>query len=97
MNQIGFVLMEKGNRMRNHNYPIIFGHKYRKGILALRDGEHGFRFLFCRLNKEFQTGEEFDLSDIESVEQEIWFTDRQALETTVNVMNKVLMDDNEDE
>lgn len=78
--------------MRNHNYPIILGHKYKKGILALRNGEHGFRFMICRLKKEYQTGKQFDLGDIENVEQEIWFADRQALETTVNVMNKVLKD-----
>ncbi len=92
MTRIGFVLMEKGNRMRNHNYPIILGHKYRKGILALRNGEHGFRFMFCRLNKECQTGEEFELDDIENIEMEIWFVDRKSLEITVSVMNKVLKD-----
>lgn len=92
MNQDGSVLTGKGNRMRNHNYPIILGHKYRKGILALRNGEHGFRFMFCRLNKECQTGEEFDLDDIENIETEIWFVDRKSLEITVSVMNKVLKD-----
>lgn len=76
--------------MKSRNYPIVLGHPFRKGIIALRNGEHGFRFLICRLKKEYKTGEEFDLADVESVEQEIWFHDRQTLETTVNVMNQAL-------
>ena len=75
--------------MKNRNYPIIIGHKYKKGIMALRDG-NGFRFLVCRLSKECKTGDVFDLSDVESVEVELWFTDRKALETTVGMMNRIL-------
>jgi hypothetical protein len=48
--------------------------------------------MFCRLNKECQTGEEFELDDIENIEMEIWFVDRKSLEITVSVMNKVLKD-----
>lgn len=76
----------------SHNYPIILGHKFKKGILALRHGEGGFRFLICRLKKEHQTGDKFKLQDVESVEKEIWFTDRESLEMTVGLMNKVLKD-----
>lgn len=76
--------------MKNYNYPIIIGHQYKKGILALSNGENGFRFLICRLKKEYQTGTEFDLNDIENVEQEIWFSDRLALETTIYAMKKIL-------
>lgn len=78
--------------MNDRNYPIVLGHQFRKGILALRHGEKGFRFLICRLKKEYQTGEEFDLGDIESIEKELWFSDRETLETTVKIMNKVLKD-----
>lgn len=84
----------------SHNYPIVLGHKFKKGILALRHGEGGFRFLICRLKKEYQTGDQFQFKDIESVEKEIWFADRESLEMTVGLMNKVLKDwrvSNEDE
>lgn len=76
--------------MKNHNYPIVLGHQYKKGVMALKHGEHGFRFLICRLRKEYQTGTEFELDDIENIEQEIWFSDRQTLETVIGVMEKVL-------
>jgi len=75
--------------MKDRNYPIILGHRFRKGILAIRDGT-GFNFLICRLKKEYQTGERFDLSDVESIEKEICFCDRETLETTVKVMSQVL-------
>lgn len=74
------------------NYPIVLGHKFRKGLIAFREPEGGCRFLLCRLKKEYRTGDEFELEDIESVEKEIWFTDRKALELTAGVMNKVLKD-----
>lgn len=48
--------------------------------------------LVCRLKKEYRTGDEFELEDIESVEKEIWFADRKTLELTAGVMNKVLKD-----
>lgn len=72
--------------MKNHNYPIVLGHQYRKGILAVKDGEHGVKFMICRLKKEYKTGEEFNLYDVENVEQEIWFADRETLKATVDVM-----------
>ena len=72
------------------NYPIVLGHRFKKGILAFRHGEEGFSFLICRLKKEYQTGDEFEFQDIESVEKEIWFTDRESLEMTVGLMKKVL-------
>ena len=75
---------------KDRNYPIILGHQYRKGILALRCKDGGFHFLICRLEKEYKTGEEFDLGDVKSIEKEIWFSDRETLETTVKVIQKVL-------
>lgn len=76
--------------MKNHNYPIILGHEYKKGILVLRNGEHGFRFLICRLKNELPSGSEFGLDDVKNVEQEIWFSDRSTLETAIDLMKKVL-------
>ena len=78
--------------MKTRDYPIILGHQYRKGIIAIRHGESGIKLIICRLKKEYQTGERFDLEDVESVEQEIWFSDRETLQTTVDVMNQVLKD-----
>ena len=74
------------------NYPIVLGHRFKKGMLAFRNGKGGFSFLICRLKKEYQKGDEFEFKDIESVEKEIWFTDRDSLEMTVGLMNKVLKD-----
>lgn len=75
--------------MGSKNYPIILGRQYRKGILAVKDGS-GFKFVFCRLKKEYEAGEKFEPEDIESVEKELWFCDRESLEITVKIMNEVL-------
>jgi hypothetical protein len=72
--------------MKNHNYPIVLGHQYRKGILAVKYGEHGVKFMICRLKKEYNTGEEFNHDDVKNVEQEIWFADRETLKTMIDVM-----------
>lgn len=72
--------------MKNYNYPIVLGHQYRQGILAIKDGEHGAKFMICRLKREYKTGEEFNLDDVENVEREIWFADRETLKATVDVM-----------
>lgn len=76
--------------MKDRKYPIILGHKFKKGILALRDKGDGFKFLICRLKKEYPTGAKFDLEDVESIEHEIWVVDRGTLETIVKVMKEAL-------
>ena len=75
--------------MHNRNYPIVLGHDYNNGVLILRHGD-GFRFLIFRLKGEHPSGSEFDLGDIESIRQEIWFADRKTLEITISVMKAAL-------
>ena len=72
------------------DYPIVLGHQFRKGILALRDKGDGFKFLICRLKKEYPTGDRFDLKDVKSIEHEIWVADRDTLETIIKVMKEAL-------
>jgi len=78
--------------MKDRNYPIILGHQYRKGVMAVRNyrGLGGYAVLLCRLKKDYQTGEVFGLEDVKSVETELVFTEREALEITVRTMNKIL-------
>lgn len=55
-------------------------------------GGQGLRLLICRLKKEYEAGETFEYGDVENVEAEIWFCDRETVQVTVNVLEKVLKD-----
>ena len=77
--------------MKNRDYPIILGHKFRKGILVYRPrNDDGYRLLICRLKQDYTTREGFALDDVSSVESEIWIDNRKTMQTIVNVLNQVL-------
>ena len=77
--------------MKNRDYPIILGHRFRKGILVYRPrNEDGYRLLICRLKQDYPAGEAFALDDVSSVESEIWIDNRETMQTIVNVLNQVL-------
>ena len=75
----------------NRHYPIILGHKFRKGILISKAPEdEGYKLAICRLKKDYQTGDKFDLDDVESIEQEIWFSARETVQTIINALTEAL-------
>lgn len=77
--------------MKNHNYPIILGHQYRKGVIISRfPDKGGLSLMICRLNRECETGEEFGFADVQNIEQEIWFADEQTVETVIKALQTVL-------
>ena len=75
----------------NSNYPIIIGHKFKKGLFAFRkDG--GFNVWIVRLNKQYESGENFDIGDIKSIEAELRFCDRESVQAMVKVLSNILKD-----
>lgn len=71
--------------MKGRNYPIILGHKYRKGIIGLKSGTQA-RILFCRLNRDIPTGQAIGLDDVKNIETEIWFTTKSSLDITIEML-----------
>lgn len=79
--------------MKRRDYPVIIGHKYRKGIFAFRNlmfGGGGFDLAIVRLKRQYESGEPFDLADMDGAEVILHFCDREALQLTADVINRVL-------
>ena len=75
----------------NSNYPIIIGHKFKKGLFAFRkDG--GFNVWIVRLKKQYESGENFNIGDIKSIEAELRFCDRESVQAMVKVLSDILKD-----
>jgi hypothetical protein len=75
------------------NLPIIIGHKYRKGIFGFRNrmfGGDGYDLAIVRLKKQYATGQPFDLNDMDGAECILHFCDRESLQLTADVINRVL-------
>lgn len=79
---------------RKTDLPIMVGKNLNKGIMCMRSpkGFGGFDMYITWLDKskEFESGTEFDLQDIESINAVIHFCDRESVETTIKVLQKVL-------
>lgn len=80
--------------MTRRDYPIILGGgNLKKGLMVTREkGQKGCDLYIVWLKREFPPGETFGLDDIEGIEQVIHFTDRNALERTVNMLTNILKD-----
>ena len=73
--------------------PITIGKHLRKGIFALRDvRQGGFNACIVKLNKDIDSGDNYDLSDMESIETILHFGDRESIQITVDILNKILKD-----
>ena len=73
--------------------PVVIGKYMRKGIFALRDiRQGGFNVAIVRLNKDYDSGDNYDLSDMESIETVLHFGDRESVKITVDILNKILKD-----
>lgn len=80
--------------MTRRDYPIILGGgNLRKGLMVTREkGQKGYDLYIVWLKREFPHGETFTPDDIESIQQTIHFTDRNALEMVVNMLTNILKD-----
>ena len=74
----------------NNQLPIIIGHKYQKGVLCTRSNMGGYDMYIVTLKREYQTGEKFDMSEIEQIHTVLHFCDRSAVEQTIKALNWIL-------
>ena len=73
--------------------PTQIGHKLQKGILAYKDIKNGgCTVMVVWLSKPYETGKEFEISDIKSVDATLHFCDVESLEQTVDVLSGILKD-----
>ena len=76
--------------MVNHNYPIILGHDYSKGLLCIRSKMGGYDLYIVTLKKEYKTGEQYDFSDVERVHCVLHFCDKSSVEETIKCLQWIL-------
>lgn len=73
--------------------PIQIGKNLRKGLFAFRDIKlGGFNVCIVWLKKEYQSGEEYDISEIEEINAILHFCDKESVERTIEVLNRILKD-----
>lgn len=84
-------LFDGGKGMKSSNQlPIIIGHKYRKGIFCIRSNMGGYDMYIVTLRSDYQTGEKFDMSEIEQIHTVLHFCDRSAVEQTIGALEWIL-------
>lgn len=74
---------------RKSDLPIIVGSNLKKGLMCMRVG-NGYELWIVWLKKDFQTGEQFELSDIDKVQSIIHFTDKTAVQNTIDALASMI-------
>ena len=74
---------------KKSDLPIIVGANLKKGLMCMRV-VNGYELLIVWLKRDFQTGEKFELSDIDKVQTIIHFTDKTAVQTTIDALASMI-------
>lgn len=74
---------------RKADLPIIVGSNLKKGLMCMRV-RNGYELWIVWLKKDFQTGEQFELSDIDKVQSIIYFTDKTAVQNTIDALASMI-------
>lgn len=73
--------------------PIILGKDLKKGIMGMRDITlGGFDVAIVWLKKKYETGSVFAIEDIDKFEQVIHFCDKESLDNTIKILEKIRKD-----
>ena len=86
--------------MKNRHYPIIIGRNFKKGIFVFKSKLFkggGLDVGIVRLKKDFETGDKFDIDDVETMEVDLHFCDKVDLQTTINALANALAGWEEDD
>lgn len=71
--------------------PVMLGSGLHKGYMIVRSKNlTGFDMYIVWLKREFQTGETFELRDIDKVDSVLHFCDKEAVRQTINGLKKML-------
>lgn len=74
---------------RKADLPIIVGANMKKGLMCMHV-KGGYDMWIVWLKKEFQTGEHFELEDIDKLQAVIHFTDREAVQNTIDTLTAMI-------
>lgn len=74
---------------KKSDLPIIVGANLKKGLMCMRV-VNGYELLIVWLKRDFQTGEKFELADIDKVQTIIHFTDREAVQITIDTLTAMI-------
>ena len=73
--------------------PVQIGHNLRKGMLAYRNIKNGgFTVMIVWLKKDYSSGAEYDLEDIDKIDTVLHFCDKESMESMVKLLTKILKD-----
>jgi hypothetical protein len=74
---------------RKWDLPIVIAKNSRKGIMGWLDRDRRAVVSIVWLNKDVPHGEEFQLADIDKTNAVLWFCDRESIDQTIKVLEKL--------
>lgn len=77
---------------RKADLPIVIMKGKRKGIIGWLDKDHRAVVNIVWLNKDVPHGHKFQLTDIDKLDATLWFCDKESIEQTINVLEKLKKD-----
>ena len=78
---------------KHTDLPVIIGKNLNKGMLAFQDKKMGgYNLLIVWLDKEkdFVTGDDFEIADIKAVNTVLHFCDKSSVEVMIKTLERML-------
>ncbi len=72
-----------------NDLPIIIGKGHRKGIFGYVDKGCRAVVNIVWLKKDIDHGKDFELEDIDKLNATLWFCDRESVDQTITVLEKL--------
>lgn len=70
--------------------PVMIGKHLQKGLIAFPNRKFGgYDLCVVWLNKDFDTGDEFEMTDIDNINAVLHFCDLEGVEATIRVLEAV--------
>jgi hypothetical protein len=74
---------------KKSDLPIVIAKNHHKGIMGWLDQGRRAVVMIVWLNKDIPHGREFQFADIEKIDATLWFCDRESVEQTIKVLEKL--------
>lgn len=70
--------------------PVIIGKNMKKGIFAFLDKDRQPNVCIAWLKKDYKSGDQFDMSDIDKIQTVLHFCDKESVKTTIKILETML-------
>lgn len=77
-------------------YPIMIGRGLRKGIFAVKDPRRGWHVWIVWLNREIESGETFKTEDIDNIDAQLYFCDKESVEQFMKILKCMINTEDEE-